>query len=366
MKKKLLIYGAGAIGRGYLPWIFSDKFYDFYFVDTNELLIKNIRKKKYYQSFKISKNKYISKKVFPKKIYFLNEEISDLNSFDLIVTCVGTRQAKNILKNISAFKKNIICLENDPSVVDFYKKEMKSKNVYFGIPDVISSNSASKEIKSINKLNLITEDGLCYIDKKIKIKNTKAIFLNKKDLKVQWLAKLYIHNSSHCIAAYLGNGIKKKYVHEALHNVEIKKIVKESIFELSSMLVKKYNLENKFVKFYGLKEFKRFSNKLLFDPITRVAREPFRKLQARERLIGAANDCLSVGIKPNALGVGIMSAINYENNKDEDSNLKILRRSLQLKDFLKIILNLREGEPLYQFLLESWKLNISKINLIKK
>ena len=56
----------------------------------------------------------------------------------------------------------------------------------------------------------------------------------------------------------------------------------------------------------------------------------------------------------------------YENNKDEDSNLKILRKSLQLKDFLKIILNLRESEPLYQFLLESWKLNISKINLIKK
>ena len=46
MKKKLLIYGAGAIGRGYLPWVFSGKHYDFYFVDVNKSLISLLKKKK--------------------------------------------------------------------------------------------------------------------------------------------------------------------------------------------------------------------------------------------------------------------------------------------------------------------------------
>ena len=46
MKKKILIYGAGAIGRGYVPWVFSEKHYEFYFVDTNKKLISNLKKKK--------------------------------------------------------------------------------------------------------------------------------------------------------------------------------------------------------------------------------------------------------------------------------------------------------------------------------
>ena len=29
MKKRLLIYGAGAIGRGYIPWLFPSKDYEF-------------------------------------------------------------------------------------------------------------------------------------------------------------------------------------------------------------------------------------------------------------------------------------------------------------------------------------------------
>ena len=33
MKKKVLIYGAGAIGRGYLPWVYKPEF-------TNIILLK--------------------------------------------------------------------------------------------------------------------------------------------------------------------------------------------------------------------------------------------------------------------------------------------------------------------------------------
>ena len=69
MKKKILIYGAGAIGRGYLPWVFSEKYYDFYFVDKNKSLISLLKKKKCYESFRIVNNKYHSKIIYPKNIY---------------------------------------------------------------------------------------------------------------------------------------------------------------------------------------------------------------------------------------------------------------------------------------------------------
>jgi mannitol-1-phosphate/altronate dehydrogenase len=364
VKKKILIYGAGAIGRGFLPWIFDSNYYDFYFVETNQDLILQFNKNISYTTYKIDKKNYLKKKIFPKKIFKINEEIDCINNFDLIITCVGTRQVKKLVRNISFFKKTVVCLENDPQVVEYLKKETYKNNIFFGIPDVISSNSASKKILTDNKLNLITEKGTCYFDERVKLENTDIEFINAKEMRIQWLAKLYIHNSTHCIAAYLGNLIKKKYIHEVMQNILIKKIVKMSIEELSLMLIKKFKLNKNFVKSYALKELKRFSNKLLFDPVVRVSREPFRKLQPNERLIGAANLCLSVGVIPKAISIGIMSAINYSNSKDEDKNIKLLRKSLIPKFFLKIILGFNNNEPLYEYLIDKWNFNASIIKKI--
>ena len=41
MSKKILIYGAGAIGRGYVPWLFKDTNTKLYFVEKN----RNLRNK---------------------------------------------------------------------------------------------------------------------------------------------------------------------------------------------------------------------------------------------------------------------------------------------------------------------------------
>ena len=62
MKKKLLIYGAGAIGRGYLPWVFSGKHYDFYFVDVNKSLISLLKKKNIMSHLKLLIINIIQKK----------------------------------------------------------------------------------------------------------------------------------------------------------------------------------------------------------------------------------------------------------------------------------------------------------------
>ena len=46
MKKTLLIYGAGAIGRGYIPWVFPPKNYDYYYVETDNNLANLLNKNK--------------------------------------------------------------------------------------------------------------------------------------------------------------------------------------------------------------------------------------------------------------------------------------------------------------------------------
>jgi homospermidine synthase len=61
MKKNVVIIGAGAIGRGYLPLVLNNDKYNFVFIDQN-LKILNLLKKKYYFSYKIKNDLYEKKK----------------------------------------------------------------------------------------------------------------------------------------------------------------------------------------------------------------------------------------------------------------------------------------------------------------
>ena len=61
-------------------------------------------------------------------------------------------------------------------------------------------------------------------------------------------------------------------------------VVKKSMKEITDALIVTKLLEKNCNKIYE-KEINRFANKLLFDPISRVAREPIRKLSPNNRII---------------------------------------------------------------------------------
>ena len=60
---------------------------------------------------------------------------------------------------------------------------------------------------------------------------------------------------------------------------DINKVVVGSISEVTEGVIASGFAEKEYANYYKDKELKRFSNKLLFDTIERVAREPLRKFQ---------------------------------------------------------------------------------------
>jgi mannitol-1-phosphate/altronate dehydrogenase len=146
---------------------------------------------------------------------------------------------------------------------------------------------------------------------------------------------------------------------------QIRQIVSGAMDEMTRTVVARFGLSESFSHWYRDKEIARFSNPLLFDPIARVAREPFRKLGLRNRLIGAAQLALSRGIVPENLLVGIMAAFCYENSEDDDRHISCLREALTPEDFLEIIIGLRPSEALYDLLVERWESNLFCLNEIR-
>ena len=128
---------------------------------------------------------------------------------------------------------------------------------------------------------------------------------------------------------------------------KIRKIVIGSIKEITHGIIKCGIVNKNFANYYMKKEINRFSNNLLFDPITRVARDPIRKLSKDNRLILALRIALFNKKIPYNTAIGVKAALNYYDKKDSQSiHLKMLLSSLGYEGVLEKICGLNIKDPL--------------------
>ena len=86
----------------------------------------------------------------------------------------------------SKFKKAkvVISCENDYFSPYYLRKLSKNKKVYFGIPDVITSNTAPKKLLKKDDLTTVTEKGTLVLEKGKYNLTSKINQLNKKKLDI--------------------------------------------------------------------------------------------------------------------------------------------------------------------------------------
>lgn len=353
---KILIFGAGAIGRGFIAPLFYRNSHKIHFADSNVNLIKKLNYKKKYLVGTIKRNHYFFEEVKIEKSFSLTQKIN-VKNFDIVFSCVGP---DNCYKNYEFYKdaKYLVSCENDINTVEGLKKLTRNKNIFFGIPDVITSNTAPKKILEKDDLSIISEDGTLVLEKFISLLPKEIETVSKIHLKKHWLCKLYIHNAPHAIAAYLGHLKKCEFIHQSMANKKIKQVVVGAIKEITNGLINCNLVDKKFAYYYMKKEIKRFSNKLLHDPISRVARDPIRKLSKKNRLIKSIQVALYNNKLPINCALGIQAALKYFDKKDEQSlQIKYMIENFGKSYVLQKISGLSENDPLIKFCL-SQKLKI--------
>jgi mannitol-1-phosphate 5-dehydrogenase len=351
----ILIIGAGAIGRGYVPWLFKGYNHKLTFADSNRETVEKLSKVKSFSSFMTGVDGYRELIIRNFEVKDINEIKKDLDSFDLIITAVGPRnflKLDQLLRNIS---KPIWCFENDRTLVEKMNALTNQKNVFFGIPDVIASNESSEHGLDLdNELSLVTEDGPTFVERHPNQVKSHVKHVCEAEVSKQWSAKLFIHNTPHCVAAYLGSLANVNYIHEALQIPNVEKLVTNVATEMSKMIQGIYGVPEDFCNFYLNKEIKRFKNKMLFDTVSRVAREPLRKLELSGRLLGAAQMALKAQIIPENTLIGIHAAMQYDSQSDPDYHMHILYKSLEPSEFLTKVLGLDPQNILFELLLDRW------------
>lgn len=349
--KKILIYGAGAIGRGFLPQILKPYGYEFSFVEKNKKIIDLMRSKKYFKAAIAGVNNYEFIKIPIKKCYEFGDNI-DIGQYNLVFTCVGPNNCYELAEQLKKAKAVISC-ENDAFSAEKLRKLSGNPNIYFGIPDVITSNTAPNELIKIDPLTTVTERGILILEKGNYRLPQEIPQLDRKELDMHWNCKMFIHNTPHAIVAYLGWMRRYKYIHEAMADREIDKIATGAITELTKAIIISGLAEKNFAENYKDKELKRFRNKLLHDPIVRVAREPLRKLSKDNRLILGLRLCSFYNIIPHNIACGIKAALMYDNVNDGESQyIQNLRKSMDDCEVLKEISGIELLDPHNKFIFD--------------
>ena len=317
MNKSILIIGAGAIGRGFIAPLFKSRNYKISFMDNNISLINKLKKKKYIAAF-ARNNSYTFSNIDIENIYHTSDSF-EINYYDFIFICVGPRNYLSLAEILKKYKNICYTLENDDKSAINLRKITGNKNIFFGIPDVISSNTAPDYLLKKDSLTTVSEVGNLVLENS-SFKFPKQILVpSGNKFREHWICKLFIHNAPHAVAAYLGSIYGYTYIHQAMKDKYIFKIVNGSITEITNAIIKSKYSSKKFANYYMNKELKRFMNPKLFDPISRVARDPIRKLSPDNRLILSMRMLMGLNLPYKNTAKGVKSVFFYKNNLDEKS-----------------------------------------------
>jgi mannitol-1-phosphate 5-dehydrogenase len=348
MKTKILFMGAGAIGRGYLPWALDETRHTYIFVDSNPAVVQQLNDHGGYTTYRVNGEAYESKFVSVEQAY--TPEQFRLQDHQDAVACffsVGPRNVAKASQSMVGSTMPLILCENEPDTIATAKRIVGHDAVYFAVPDVITSNTAPQHLLDQDALAITTENGVLFVEEGAQgLHGSMRMITREELLRIQWTPKLYLHNTPHCITAYLGALMGATYVHEAMAHPQAAKLVEGAMTEMLQTLKLQWDIPHGFLEWYAEKELARFRCELLFDPVARVAREPLRKLELHGRLIGAAQMCLTLGVLPQNLLKGIVGALLFEDVHDPDHHIGLMRESMDTADFNRYVLGLRHGEPL--------------------
>lgn len=349
-KKKLVLFGAGKIGRSFIAQLFCRSGYETVFVDINREIINELnRRNRYHVIVKGEKDEAIE--VFPVRGILLSDEdlvIREILTADILAVSVGQAGLPAALPVIARAlltsyqldpnrKTDIIIAENLRNAAEYFLEELPFYlPPRFPLKDVVGlvetsigkmvplipEKDARKDILLVyaEPYNTLILDGKAFRNPKPKVKG-----LAYKDNMKAWVdRKSFIHNLGHAALAYLGYlydpGLH--YTWEALENKALRDDVRNTMLEAAAGLVKKYPKE---FTFRNLEEhtddlLQRFANRHLGDTLFRVGCDLYRKLGPADRLAGAIRMAMDVNTPYDKILYTLVAGI-YFRATDEKGNM---------------------------------------------
>ncbi|HEM8293998.1 TPA: mannitol-1-phosphate 5-dehydrogenase [Providencia stuartii] len=341
---KVIHFGAGNIGRGFIGKLLSDANSQLTFTDVNQPLIDQLEHQQSYQVHVVGQESSIEK---VQNVHAINSNdpktIEYIASADMVTTAVGPqileKIAGTLAQGIALRCKlnnqkplNIIACENMVRGTSQLKRHILAQlpvethgwvEQYVGFVDsAVDRIVPPMDAANDDPLSVTVESFSEWIvDKTQFIGNIPTI--DGMELTDNLMAfverKLFTLNTGHAITAYLGQLYGYQTIRDAINDPKILAIVKAAMEESGQVLIQRYGFNADKHQQYIEKILSRFANPYLKDDVSRVGRQPIRKLSPEDRLIKPLLGTLEYELPNKNLIVGIAAALHFRCTSDPQS-----------------------------------------------
>lgn len=363
LKRTIVIWGAGRIGRGFVADIFNEDTWRTVFVDIDRALIDSLNRAKKYTIHKAKKDGIHVTAVENGFAALHTDETDALKEIFL---------TENLLLDIAVHAPKLSEVADQVAPLMEYRAE--------NAPDLpmdimMNVNMASPDERFVSLLEeRLSQGALAYFKEKVGVTGIFAMCISpvapesiiKTDPLALWnngfheqaidknrlkghlpvlprlrltddvareeTRKLYTLNMAHALVCYLGlkKGLKTSF--DAVNDEEIRKTLLSALEEASAGLIGEYGFSEEEMTLWRETIVSLLENPYIKDDLQRLGADTRRKLGAYDRLVGPARLSVKHGRAPHALSKAIRAGFDYEN---DDEGTKAVRECVKACGALK-------------------------------
>jgi mannitol-1-phosphate 5-dehydrogenase len=349
-ENKMVLFGAGKIGRSFIGQLFSRSGYEVVFVDINKNLIDEINRKKQYKV--VIKGEAADEVLFIENVRGIcladsDQVISELAGSTIAALSVGQQGlpyslpliAMALVKRRNLFGEwplDLIIAENMRNADQYMLGELGKylpadypQNILIGLVETSIGKMVpimSQKDMEEDPLQVFAEPYNTLIVAKRGFKNPvpQVKDLEPKENIKAWVdRKLFIHNLGHATAAYLGflKYPKAKYIYQVLDDDELFETTRLTMLQSADILMSHYPGEftSEILTTHIDDLLYRFRNKTLGDTIFRVGCDLYRKLSPEDRLAAPIKAAIRLKKPYDLIYNALVAAISFRatNEKGE-------------------------------------------------
>ncbi len=314
--QKLVLFGAGKIGRSFIAQLFSRAGYETVFIDIDKNLVNLVNQRKAYNVIIKDKQQELIRVENVRAIHFSAKEkvTEEIAGAAIVATSVGQKGLPSVFPLLAAglllrFQQtklplDILIAENIRDADLLFQRELKKhlpKNYPFENRVGLVETSIGKMVPVMTASDLEEDPLQIFAEAYNTLPVDATAFKNslpdvkglapKQNMKAWVDRKSFIHNLGHAAAAYFGflENPGEKLLWKVLSSKKVFAKTRDAMLQSAKVLVEKYPQE------FTVEELEehaddllqRFQNRALGDTVFRVGCDLYRKLSSEDRLAGA-------------------------------------------------------------------------------
>jgi len=383
MSQRIVVWGAGRIGRGFVADLFQEAGYGLTFVDADQAVVAGLKAAGSYTVLKITGRDEIRATTVSKFDILAATDSAAvakvLETCSLMAVCVFPTVFESVAASLVPELERraqaatqlpldlLVCANiNHPSAklrACFEGKLSAKAKLYFdqkvGLVDTAVMRmaiEASAEQKAKDAYVVVTNgypempvDAGAFQGQQPQVPG--MVFV--KDMRAEETRKMYTYNMLHALYSYVGQPKGHLTVYDCTTDAAVQAVAVGALEEVSKALCKEFGYSPDEMLVWKATVLKNMANPALGDTLTRVGGDPGRKLKREDRLVGPALLCRKNGIMPYFLAKAIAGGFHFVNPGDPSAEkLKAHVAAQGIKSALREFCQLDQELELIQLIAE--------------